>query len=143
MTTDDGQLATDYILRMENLENDAKPLLDEIDRRLPADSKLPKLSKILSPDMKLNEKKTACTSDDNGEGGKVRMTKYPDDREGLFEAPVPRPRYCEQEAYFTGKHQHCAEAAHHLYRDEIDLLYGSSSSSSNSNTGSGGTISQQ
>jgi hypothetical protein len=131
MTTDTGLLATDYILRMENLENDARPLLTEIDRRLPSDSKLPKLSSILSVDMKLNEKKTTCTTDGDdssisgGEGGGLRMMKYPDDREGLFEAAVPRPRYCEQSTYFTGKHQHCAEAAHHLYRDEINLLYGS------------------
>jgi hypothetical protein len=123
MTTDTGLLATDYILRMENLEKDARPLLAEIDRRLPSDSKLPKLSSILSVDMKLNEKKTTCTTDGD-EGGGVRMTKYPDHREGLFEASVPRPRYCEQSTYFTGKHQHCAEAAHHLYRDEIRLLYG-------------------
>jgi hypothetical protein len=137
MTTDTGLLATDYILRMENLENDARPLLAEIDRRLPSDSKLPKLSSILSVDMKLNEKKTTCTTNDDdssSEGGGARMMKYPDDREGLFEAPVPRPRYCEQSTYFTGKHQHCAEAVYHLYRDEINLLYGSS--------GTGGTSQQ-
>lgn len=125
MTDEAGNMATDFIARVEHLNDDIAEFVKEVDARLPVGTPLSPLANVIGRGKRLNSRLTKDCVESPGGGTEPARFIFPEDRSKDIEynAPLPTPRHCTSAQYFSDQHPMCAKAAMSLYRDDLKLFY--------------------
>jgi hypothetical protein len=117
MTTADGRVAADFVLRWDHMQEDLPELLQQLNAR----PDIPKLR--LGQQFRQQNVWQRCTGKSKSGLQHSRVVHKKDSHTWLgFE---PKERYCNIEEYYTGRHVHCEAGVTAYFAEDLQLLSGS------------------